>query len=128
MSDVVLAVTEDTLESLRALHDEQKFHERDLYPGAPDADIRVASESKINKMIASILEGVRTHPRKEWVLAQFRAGLAPFDGDDTEEREEACAYCERVMEILGIEASDGVLDEWLYGSEIADEIRGHEPE
>jgi hypothetical protein len=49
------------------------------------------------------------------VLSEFLQMLEAFEGHDTEEREKACAYCERVMDLLAIESSDSVLNTWLYG-------------
>ena len=41
--------------------------------------------------------------------------LSRFEGEDTEEREQACEYLEQIMTILGIESSDGKITSWLYG-------------
>ena len=49
------------------------------------------------------------------MLSEFLEMLTAFEHEDTEEKEQACTYCERVMEILGIDSSDGALNTWLYG-------------
>ena len=49
------------------------------------------------------------------MLSEFLEMLKAFKHEDTEEREQACTYCERVMGILGIASSDGALNSWLYG-------------
>jgi hypothetical protein len=38
-----------------------------------------------------------------------------MESQDTEEREAVCAYCERIMDALEIESSEGILNNWLYG-------------
>ena len=49
------------------------------------------------------------------MLSEFLEVLKVFEHEDIEEREQACAYCKRAMDILGIESSDGSLDTWLHG-------------
>jgi hypothetical protein len=41
--------------------------------------------------------------------------LDAFEPGDTEDRERLCGYLEEIMEIFGIESSDGLLNRWLYG-------------
>jgi hypothetical protein len=49
------------------------------------------------------------------VLSAFKSYLDNFNGEDTEEKERACGYCEQIVDILGMENSEGVLNNWLYG-------------
>jgi hypothetical protein len=49
--------------------------------------------------------------------------LDRFDSAESEEREEVCHYCERVMSLLGIERSDGLLNRWLYGFDPDDNLQ-----
>jgi hypothetical protein len=37
------------------------------------------------------------------------------EGEDSEERDRILSYLEEIMEILGIESSHGLLNEWRYG-------------
>jgi hypothetical protein len=41
--------------------------------------------------------------------------LGVLSGADTEDRERALGYCERIMAVLGIQSSDGRLNRWMYG-------------
>jgi hypothetical protein len=115
--DEVVAVTPEIIRSLTALRQEVKFFQEGLYPGAPNETIRSESEAKVNSMIDRICAGLAATPHKRFVLAEFKIMLGQFDADDTEEREHACAYCERVMDIMGIRSADGILGAWLYGSD-----------
>jgi hypothetical protein len=66
-------------------------------------------------MLDPLAIGLPEAPRKSYVLSEFLEMLKAFEHEDTEEREQACTYCERVMNVLGIESSDGLLNTWLYG-------------
>lgn len=117
MPDQNLTTTPEILSQLSALRNSPKFHEEreHFYPGAPTEEIRLAAEQAVNTMLDRIQTGVLASPRKLFVMAEFLQMLKAFEYGDTEEREQACTYCERVMEILGIESSDGLLNTWLYG-------------
>jgi hypothetical protein len=113
--DQALIVTPEILQRLSALRSEAKFNEENLYPGAPTEEIRMNAEQAVNALLDRLSAGLPESPRKSYVLSEFLKMLKAFDDEDTEEREQACTYCERVMNILGIESSDGTLNTWLYG-------------
>jgi hypothetical protein len=108
-------VTPEVLQRLFALRSEPKFNGENLYPGAPTEEIRLNAERAVNGMLDRLAGGLRQSPRKSYVLSEFLEMLKAFEHEDTEEREQACTYCERVMGILGIASSDGALNTWLYG-------------
>lgn len=115
MADQLLNITRESLAELAALRSESKFHAHDFYPGAPDEAARREAEETVNRMLDRIVAGLPKSPSKVFVLSEFQIMLDGFDSPETEEREEICAYCERVMSVLGIERSDGLLNRWLYG-------------
>jgi hypothetical protein len=115
MPDQSLIVTPEVLQRLSALRSQSKFNEENLYPGAPTEAIRRSAERAVNEMLDRIAVGLRESPRKSYVLSEFLEMLKAFEHEDTEEREQACTYCERVMGILDIASTDGALNSWLYG-------------
>ena len=115
MSDHALNITPETFQQFADLRAEPKFHEAGMYPGAPTDEIRVSAEKAVNGMLDRLRSGLSRSPQKSYVISEFLEMLKAFESEDTEEREQACSYCERVMEILGIESSDGALHTWLYG-------------
>ena len=115
MPDQSLIVTPEVLQRLSALRSQSKFGEEDLYPGAPTEEVRLNAERAVNTMLYRLAIGLPESPRKSYVLSEFLEMLKAFEHEDTEEREQACTYCERVMGILGIATSDGALNTWLYG-------------
>lgn len=85
------------------------------YMGVIDLGERKAATLVVNRMIASIEKGLHENPTKEFVLAQFELSLGQLELYDTEDREKACEYFENVMDAVGLESSDGLLNTWLYG-------------
>ena len=100
------------LETLKA---ERKFDAWEFYPGAPDEAVRARCEARVNELLDALIRGWPQQTTTDLVLSKFREYLPNFDHEDTEERERACGYCEKIMAILGIESSQGVLNNWLYG-------------
>jgi hypothetical protein len=111
----MLNTTRNALAGLAALRAEAKFHAHDLYPGAPNEATRLNAQQAVDRMLDRIVAGLPKSPSKAFVLSEFQIMLDGFDSPETEEREEVCAYCERVMSLLGMERSDGLLNRWLYG-------------
>jgi Domain of unknown function (DUF4844) len=114
MPDQALILTSAVVDQLAALRSAPKFQEEGLYR-PPTEEIRKSAELAINNMLDRLRSGLPRSPQKAYVLSEFLEMLKAFEGGDTEEREKACTYCERVMDLLGIESSDGVLNAWLYG-------------
>jgi hypothetical protein len=69
----------------------------------------------LNGLADALIEGVESQPTKLWVMAQFQQSLARVEQKDTEAREHFGMEVEKIMDILGIESSDGVLARYLGG-------------
>jgi hypothetical protein len=121
VSDHTINITPEVIHQLSELHSAPKFYAGNLYPGAPSEDIQVSSERAVNAMIDHLRAELQKSPQKAFVISQFLEMLRAFEHGDTEEREQACGYCEQVMDILNIESSDGLLNKWLYDFDPDDE-------
>jgi len=109
-----IKISPDALDRFRTLRATKKFLPKYLYPGAPTEEIRLSAEGPVNEMLDRFL--AFSHPiSKDLLLSEFLMMLKHFEGSDSEEREQACSYCEDVMDIVGVKSSDGVLNQWLYG-------------
>jgi len=115
MPDRALNITPKVLQQLAALRSEPKFQEEGLYPGAPTEEIRQRAETAVNTVVDRLQSGLPCSPQKSYVMSEFVEMLKAFEREDSEERERACYYCERVMEFFNIQSSDGILNRWLYG-------------
>jgi hypothetical protein len=80
----------------------------------PQSDQRLA-EAQLNELIDRLRQNLAATPTKKFALSEFSRTLAQFKPIDTEDRERLCRYLEEIMDILGIESSDGLLNRWLYG-------------
>ena len=105
-----LQVDSHAVDALRQLRAEDKF--TDL-PGTNTADEKLRCTAKVNEMLDRLISGIQQHPRKSWVLEQFVPTLESACQEDTEARERFEPYLERVMDVLGIESSDGMLNHYL---------------
>jgi hypothetical protein len=108
----ILNVSEDTLTLLAKLTDASNFEPTPdgMYMGIGDLAEREAAARVIKTMISSIQTEIQSTPSKEFVLNEFASALNQLDLFDTEDREKACEYCEKVMDVLAIESSDGFLN------------------
>jgi len=112
-----LEITDSTVIELRDFRNQKKFVEDSvlMYPGAPDESVRTGAELIINELASQLIVGIPDNPTKAYVLGQFELSLNLFESFDSEERDRALSYLEGIMDILGIESSDGLLNSWRYG-------------
>jgi hypothetical protein len=96
--------------------DDDKIH----YPGIGDPKLKPILTDKIN-LAASDFEKVAQSGNatdKDYQNA-IKNGLQRFTDIyieiDTEDRERICSYFEELMDIVGLESSDGQLNNFMYG-------------
>lgn len=71
---------------------------------------RAQSRSALLAALAdTLLAGIEAHPTKFWVMRQFQKTLAAVADDDAQARDHVCTALETLMDILGIDNSNGVL-------------------
>lgn len=61
----------------------------------------------IDALVERLLAGVAAHPTRFWVLKQFQQTLDAADSDAL--RAQLAVELERLMEMLGIDSSNGIL-------------------
>jgi uncharacterized protein DUF4844 len=86
-----------------------------FYPGAPTEDVRAECQGRVNELVDGLLWALEADPRKAVALEEFRKVLPNFEMHDSEERDRVCSYLEQIMDILGIDSSDGLVNVWRYG-------------
>ena len=114
MTDQTLRPTSETIGQLQSLRARVKFDPQGLYQAPSDA-VRERSAAQIDALLDRLLVGLSQHPTKAFVLGEFKSTLTEFESADSEEQDRACTYLENIMDILGIESSDGLLSQWRYG-------------
>jgi hypothetical protein len=88
--DAPLFVVPRVLDALRA-------YRASAAPGAPAA------------LADTLLAGIEAHPTKFWVMRQFRKALERVGDGDAAAGDQLGGELEKLMDILGIASSDGVL-------------------
>jgi len=116
MSSEMLNLTEEHRARLSDLRQSEKFAEdlAGLYPGAATPELGKEFEERANLLISQVSE-LASNSTKDDVFTLFSATLRKFDHADTEDRERICGVCEDIMDAVGIDSSEGLLNKWLYG-------------
>jgi len=112
VQDAPLFVVPRMLEQLRGYREGPKL--ADL-PGPNPSAERERLASALDGLAERLLAGIEGHPSKFWVLKEFQRSLEAVQEEDTEAREHFGTELERLMAIVGIESSDGVLAYYLGG-------------
>ena len=94
------------------VHDEKLY-----YPGIGEPELKPILSEKINLAADDFqkLASTGTATDKEYQNA-IKKGLDRFTAIylDTEDRERVCLYFEELMDIVGLDSSDGLLNDFLY--------------
>jgi hypothetical protein len=110
VQDAPLFIVPRTLEQLRAFCDGPKLGD---LPGPSPSPERERLAVVLDDLAKRLLAGVEGHPTKFWVLKQFQESLEMVKDEDLEAKEHVGMEIERLMDILGIGSSDGVLTHYL---------------
>ena len=104
---VVNAAVRRALELLRAA---PKFED---LPGLDTGEEQARCSALVDAILDRVINGIEANPCKSWVLEQCLDTLTAACHEDTEARERFGPYLERMMDILGIASSDGMLTFYL---------------
>ncbi|MGJ9417262.1 DUF4844 domain-containing protein [Massilia sp. CMS3.1] len=64
---------------------------------------------ELEQLVDTLLAGIEAHPTKFWVMKQFQKTLEQVADEDAAVRELIGGELEKLMDMLGIDSSDGVL-------------------
>ena len=110
--DKQLTISDETVQQLNTFKSAEKF--RDL-PGTNTIDEKERLSAILDHLVDKLLAEVRIHPSKRWVLKQFQSALEATQMEDTEAKEHFGVELNKIMAILGIESSDGLINFYRYG-------------
>jgi hypothetical protein len=110
VKDAPLFIVPRVLDQLRAFRAGPKL--ADL-PGVNPSPERERLAVVLDDLATRLLAGVEGHPTKFWVLKQFQESLEMVQGEDTEAREHFGTELERLLAVVGITDSDGVLTYYM---------------
>ncbi|MEF7615348.1 DUF4844 domain-containing protein [Aquincola sp. MAHUQ-54] len=115
ISDVADEPLTVLLSVIDALAEYRALSKLDLLPGVDTTAERGRLTDLVNGLTDQLLAGVAEHPSKLWVMRKFQSTLLRLEDHDTEAREHLGMELEKLMDILGIESSDGLLSFYLGG-------------
>ena len=110
--DAPLSVSGGMIHALSELRCAEKFLE---LPGEDTTVERQRLTAIFNGTLDKVIAGLKSNPRKQWFMAQIQPALAEVAHEDTEAREHFGMYIEKVMDIVKIDSSDGMLSFYLGG-------------
>lgn len=113
---------ENVITKFEEFKNKEKFLQEDkiFYPGVDDSGLKAVLTEKINLAADDFkkLADKGNTSDKEYQKA-IKVGLNRFADLylklDTEDRERICSYFEELMDIVGLESSDGQLNNFMYG-------------
>jgi len=117
-----MKIPENAMTKFEEFKNKEKFLKDDklFYPGISDEKLKPILTEKINLSANDFKELAKkgTSTDKEYQDA-IKKGLDRFaeiyPDLDTEDRERVCGYYEELMDIVGLESSDGQLNNFMYG-------------
>ena len=72
-------------------------------------------EGPLHDLLARIVEAPQLYTNTDSILGEFRTTLKACKKYTSLEKEALCTSLETIMEILRMEGSDGMLDNYLHG-------------
>jgi hypothetical protein len=109
----VTEVPRSVTPSLEAFITKKKFLPEGRYLGPPSEAVRMQLEDQLNALAERLMKEAPAAPAKDRVLAEFKDVLPAFQFADTDERARVLDYLVEIMDIYGIESSDGLLNKWF---------------
>jgi hypothetical protein len=85
-------------------------------PGIDTTLEREGLSKIVNGVADALIREIAANPSKRWVMGQFQRYLETLGAEDTEGRELLGLEMERMMAIVGIQSSDGLLGFYLGGA------------
>jgi hypothetical protein len=107
--------SEQKLLALSQFIAKKKFVKEGFYPGANNEADRIHYEAKVNELVSRLAKLPPSDHTKSAVLNLFKPTVDEFEVVDSEERDRFLEYLEELMDIFGVESSDGALNKWRYG-------------
>ena len=88
-----------------------------LYTGVHDPVQRAKLNSQFHTTVKKFISSVERQSTEQEYLTLLASEIAQFDRDEleTEDAEHLAGNFERIMDCIGLESSDGILNTWMYG-------------
>jgi len=99
--------------ALRELLDYRSQQKLERLPGVNPTEERIRLSVILNHLIDKIAGGIEANPSKLWVMRHFQQALEAIGAEDSEAKEHFGYELQKIMKILRISKSDGLLAFYL---------------
>jgi hypothetical protein len=113
-----MQVNADAVDQLHALAARDNFApDGAMYTGVHDPALRAILNVKFDASVGKFVALVQHKATKQEYLNLIGSEIATFHREylDTEDAEQVAANFEKIMNCIGLESSDGILNTWMYG-------------
>jgi len=116
---IEMKTPENANEKFAEFNAKKKFVEENFYSGIADEKMRPVLSEKINEIATDFKTVANSDkPSDKKYQEKIGIGISKFADVylelDTEDREKVCTYIEELMDIVGLESSNGQLNKFLY--------------
>lgn len=86
-----------------------------LYTGVQDPVERKRLNAKVALSIQKFIVAYQNNASKQAYLKLLASEIATYPRGDTEDAERVAMVFEKIMDCVGLESSNGILNTWMYG-------------
>lgn len=113
-----MKVNVDAVSKLQALGDRDNFAPNGiLYTGVHNPALRVDLNARFKLAVSRFILAVENKSTKDGYLALLASEIKKFKRTEleTEDAEQVGTNFEHIMDCIGLENSEGILNDWMYG-------------
>lgn len=118
--------SDDRRQALDRFIAKKKFVKEPFYLVDLDEADRLRYEAWVNQLARSLRKLAPARQTKPVVLGMFKPVMKKFENTEVEDQDRFLGYLVELMDIFGVESSDGLLSTWRYGYDRTEEIKAHE--
>ena len=114
--------TDSPIKALEILRAEDLFgSDGFFYTGVQDEMQKQTLSEQFDQVIILFIDMCGKQASHQQMLDLLRSTLGRFDrvSFDTEDAERLMGNFEKIMDCIGLESSDGALDDWMYGFDVS---------
>lgn len=120
------STAEDRRQALDRFIAKKKFVNEPFYRVDLDEADRLRYEAWVNRLARSLRKLPPSRQTKPVVLGMFKPVMKRFEATEGEDQDRFLGYLEELMDIFGIESSDGLLSTWRHGRDMSAEMKARE--
>lgn len=120
------STAEDRRQALDRFIAKKKFVNEPFYRVDLDEADRLRYEAWVNRLARSLRKLPPSRQTKPVVLGMFKPVMKRFEATEGEDQDRFLGYLEELMDIFGIESSDGLLSTWRHGHDMSAEMKARE--